>query len=115
MAHARAGQSPQPSLPRTGDRRVAQTAGYCWFDLGMAPLSGLEARALAPLWTRVGGLVYRRGEAFYSFRGLRRFKEKFDPVWEPRYLATPGGMAVPAVLSDVTVLVSRGLGGTVRR
>lgn len=92
-----------------------KAAGYRWFDLGMAPLSGLDARALAPLWTRAGDLVYRRGEAFYPFKGLRRFKEKFDPVWEPRYLATPGGMAVPAVLGDVMSLVSRGLGGTVRR
>ena len=92
-----------------------RAAGYRWFDLGMAPLSGLEARHLAPLWTRLGGLLYRRGDSFYSFRGLRRFKEKFDPIWEPRYLATPGGIAVPAVLGDVTTLISGGIGGTMRK
>jgi len=29
-------------------------AGYRWFNLGMAPLSGLEAHPLAPAWHRVG-------------------------------------------------------------
>ena len=28
--------------------------GYRWFNLGMAPLAGLEARTLAPLWSRAG-------------------------------------------------------------
>ena len=30
--------------------------GYRWFNLGMAPMSGFEDRALAPLWSRVGVL-----------------------------------------------------------
>jgi len=89
--------------------------GYAWFDLGMAPLSGLESRALAPLWSRLGAGVYRHGERFYNFRGLRAYKEKFDPIWEPRYLASPGGLALPSVLASVASLISRGLAGTVRR
>src|SRR5262249_57220630 len=28
--------------------------GYRWFNLGMAPFSGLEGRTLAPLWNRLG-------------------------------------------------------------
>ena len=90
-------------------------AGYRQFDLGMAPLSGLDPRRLSPLWNRLGSLVYRRGEQFYHFQGLRRFKEKFDPEWEPRYLATPGPSTVPAALGGVTTLVSRGIAGAVRR
>jgi phosphatidylglycerol lysyltransferase len=82
--------------------------GYEWFDIGMAPLSGLEASPVAPLWSRLGRLVYRRGEAFYNFQGLRAFKQKFDPVWEPRYLAYPGGLALPRVLADVSALVAGG-------
>lgn len=83
--------------------------GYRWFNLGMAPLSGLEARSLAPPWRRLGGFLYRHGEAFYNFEGLRRYKEKFDPTWEPRYLAAPGGLQLPAVLLDVTTLISGGI------
>jgi phosphatidylglycerol lysyltransferase len=82
--------------------------GYGFFGLGMAPLSGLEASPLAPLWARLGQIVYRRGEAFYNFQGLRAFKEKFHPVWEPRYLAYPGGLSLPRVMADVSALVAGG-------
>ena len=83
--------------------------GYRWFNLGMAPLSGLENRALAPLWHRMGSFLYRHGESFYNFEGLRRYKDKFDPVWEPRYLASPGGLHLARVLLDVSTLISGGL------
>jgi phosphatidylglycerol lysyltransferase len=83
--------------------------GYQWFNLGMAPLSGLEQHPLAPIWHRVGNLVFDVGGHFYNFEGLRRYKEKFLPVWEPRYLAAPGGLALPRVLLDVTSLIAGGL------
>ena len=89
--------------------------GYQEFNLGMAPLSGFESRSLAPLWIRAGALVYQHGENFYNFQGLRRYKEKFDPVWEPRYLASPGGLALPRILANVTALISGGLKGVVAR
>jgi len=83
--------------------------GYRWFNLGMAPLSGLEQHPLAPVWHRMGNLVFDVGGHFYNFEGLRRYKEKFSPVWEPRYLAAPGGLALPRVLLDVTSLIAGGL------
>jgi phosphatidylglycerol lysyltransferase len=83
--------------------------GYRWFNLGMAPLSGLEAHPLAPAWHRVGNFVFRHGEHFYNFEGLRRYKSKFAPVWEPRYLAARGGIALPRVLVDVSVLIAGGM------
>jgi phosphatidylglycerol lysyltransferase len=82
--------------------------GYRWFNLGMAPLSGLEASAVSPLRTKLGSFVFRHGGAFYNFEGLRQYKGKFDPVWEPRYLAYPGGLALPRILADVTALVAGG-------
>jgi phosphatidylglycerol lysyltransferase len=82
--------------------------GYQRFNLGMAPLSGLEASPVAPLWSRLGRIVYRRGEAFYNFQGLRTFKEKFHPAWEPCYLAYPGGLSLPGVMADVSALVAGG-------
>src|SRR6185295_15684204 len=89
--------------------------GYRWFNLGMAPLAGLEARAIAPLWSRLGAMVFRHGEHFYNFQGLRHCKDKFDPVWEPRYLACPGGLALPLVLADVAGLIGRGFRGVVAK
>jgi phosphatidylglycerol lysyltransferase len=81
------------------------------FNLGMAPLSGLEDRPLAPAWHRVSRFIYRHGEHFYNFQGLRQYKEKFDPVWEPRYLASPGGLILPRILADLALLIGGGLRG----
>ncbi len=89
--------------------------GFEWFNLGMAPLSGLESRPLAPLWNRFGAALFRWGENFYNFEGLREFKQKFDPVWEPRYLASPGGLALPRVLANVSTLISGGVRGVIAR
>jgi len=84
----------------------AKARGYRWFNLGMAPLSGLSEHRLAPSWHKVAAFVARNGERFYGFGGLRAYKEKFRPVWEPRYLACPGGWTLPQVLMDVTSLIS---------
>jgi phosphatidylglycerol lysyltransferase len=89
--------------------------GFRWFNLGMAPLSGLEEHALAPTWHKLGRIVQRYGETFYNFEGLRRFKEKFDPVWRPRYLAAPDGLAMAGALLDVTALISGGVRNVLRK
>ena len=83
---------------------------YQWFNLGMAPLAGLEEHALAPTWHKLGRMVQRYGEAFYHFEGLRKYKEKFLPIWRPRYLAASGKFGVAGALLDVTSLVSGGVG-----
>lgn len=85
--------------------------GYRWFNLGMAPLAGLERRALAPFWSRLGAFVFARGEGFYGFQGLRDYKDRFDPVWEPRYLASPGGLMLPFILTDIAALIGGGIKG----
>jgi phosphatidylglycerol lysyltransferase len=89
--------------------------GYRWFNLGMAPLSGLEEHALAPTWHKLGRLVQRYGEMFYHFEGLRKYKEKFLPVWRPRYLAAPDGLATAGALLDVTALISGGVSKVLRK
>jgi phosphatidylglycerol lysyltransferase len=86
----------------------SRAQGYTWFNLGMAPLAGLERHPLAPAWHRVGSFVFRHGEHFYNFEGLRRYKEKFRPVWEPKYLAAKGGLTLPRTLLDISTLVSGG-------
>jgi phosphatidylglycerol lysyltransferase len=91
----------------------AQT--FEWFNLGMAPLSGLEEHALAPAWHKLGRMVQRYGETFYNFEGLRKYKEKFNPVWRPRYLAAPEGLAMAGALLDVTALISGGVRNVLRK
>jgi len=89
--------------------------GYRMFNLGVAPLSGLERRAMAPLWSKIGAFIFRHGEHFYHFQGLREYKEKFDPEWEPKYLASPGGLLLPRILTDITALISGGLKGVITK
>lgn len=82
--------------------------GYQCFSLGMAPLSGFEDSPVASLWQRVGAFVYEHGEAMYGFHGLRAFKDKFHPDWEPRYLAYQGGLGLPRILADTSALIAGG-------
>jgi phosphatidylglycerol lysyltransferase len=84
-----------------------QSQGYRWFDLGMAPLAGIESRELAPLWNKLAALLFKHGDHFYGFEGLREYKDKFDPVWKPKYLAARGGLALPRILADVTALIGK--------
>ncbi len=86
----------------------AQQHGYREFVLGMAPLSGFEVSPVASLWNRVGAFIYEYGEAIYNFQGLRAFKAKFHPEWEPHYLAYPGGLRLPRIMADVSALVAGG-------
>ena len=86
-----------------------QAHNFECFSLGMAPLSGMADHPLAPNWHRLGRLLFAHGEHFYNFQGLRAFKEKFDPHWEPRYLASQGGVAPLMVLTDIAALISGGL------
>ena len=81
--------------------------GYERFSLGMAPMSGFERSPVEPLWAKVGVSLYEHGETFHSFQASRAFKERFNPFWEPRYLASPGGLKLPLILADVAALISR--------
>jgi len=63
---------------------------------------------VAPLWARAGNFLFEHGTRFYNFQGLRAYKDKFDPVWEPRYLVYPGGLALLRICADVSALVSGG-------
>jgi phosphatidylglycerol lysyltransferase len=91
--------------------RWGQEQGYQAFEFGMAPLAGLEERRLAPMMSRVGRLLFERGEEIYNFRGVRRFKDKYDPVWQPRYIAAPRKWAIPILLAEVGLLTSGGMAG----
>lgn len=89
--------------------------GYQAFEFGVAPLAGLQDRPLAPIMSRVGRLLYERGEEIYNFQGVRRYKDKYDPVWQPRYIAAPQKWAIPFLLADIGLLSSGGMSGLTKR
>jgi phosphatidylglycerol lysyltransferase len=88
-----------------------QMNNYRWFSLGMAPLAGLERHPLAPLWHKIGTAIFDLGEEFYNFEGLYEYKAKFEPEWQPRYLAAPAGLSAPFILMTVARLISGGWKG----
>ena len=89
--------------------------GYHTLSLGMVPLSGFHAHRLAPRWHRLARVIWSFGRRFYNFQGLRAFKEKFDPVWEPRYLAASGWFGPYLALIDIAALIGGGVRATLGR
>jgi phosphatidylglycerol lysyltransferase len=71
-------------------------------------LSGFETSPVATFWNRLGAFLYDHGGSFYNFQGLRAYKQKFNPEWQPRYLAYPGGMRLARILADVSALIAGG-------
>lgn len=68
--------------------------------LGLAPLANPDGDTLPERALR---LLYQRGEAAFHFRGLRDFKAKWQPRWEPRYLVYRSDLELP----EVAVAVAR--------
>ncbi len=83
----------------------ARDHGYVHFSLGLAPLAGIEAKPLSSAWHKLAALIYELGGDFYNFEGLRAYKEKFKPSWQPRYFAIQGQEAalVPALMAVVAL------------
>ncbi|MDQ8199333.1 bifunctional lysylphosphatidylglycerol flippase/synthetase MprF [Pelagicoccus enzymogenes] len=84
----------------------AKAEGFSFFDLRVAPLSGITVGNAVPIAHKLLDLVFNHGENFYGFRGIRSYKERFNPEWEPIYVASPGSWRLPFVTADVTRVVS---------
>jgi phosphatidylglycerol lysyltransferase len=88
-------------------------AGAMEFSLGIAPLSGLSSRSMERIWRRFGRFIYRHGGTFYNFEGLRAFKQKFRPDWQPRYIALPPNASPMRAMADVALLIAGGARGLI--
>jgi phosphatidylglycerol lysyltransferase len=64
--------------------------GVTRFNLGLAAMSGVEDLEDKQLEEQLLSGLYGRFGKVFSFKGLRKFKDKFDPVWQPRYLVYRG-------------------------
>src|SRR5699024_2480853 len=56
-----------------------------FFNLGMAPLSNVGTSRKSFIQERIAYLVYEFGSHFYSFHGLREYKDKYATHWTSRY------------------------------
>jgi phosphatidylglycerol lysyltransferase len=84
----------------------AKERGFKRFNLGMAPLAAVgEARRARPV-ERLAHQFFLHGETWYNYQGLRHFKERFHPVWEPRYMAYRRPWDWPLAVVATTQLIS---------
>jgi phosphatidylglycerol lysyltransferase len=84
----------------------AKARGFRRFNLGMAPLAAVGATRSARPMERLAHQFFLHGEAWYNYQGLRRFKERFHPTWEPRYLAYRRPWDWPFAVAATTQLIS---------
>jgi len=92
----------------------ARAQGCSTFNLGLSALSGIGENPNDPATERILHFIYEHVDQFYNFKGVHEFKNKFHPVWSPRYLVYPGSPSLPAVWMAV-VQANSGTGGLRRK
>ncbi|BBM21062.1 lysyl-tRNA synthetase [Lactiplantibacillus plantarum] len=65
----------------------ARDDGYAYFNMGMAPLSGVGVSRYSFIQEKIAHLIYEYGYQLYGFQGLRSYKEKYVTDWAPKYIA----------------------------
>ncbi len=80
--------------------------GFKFFSLSLAALSGVGDEPGASIEEKAVHLVYEHLNRFFSYKGLRAYKDKFDPVWQDRFLIHEGGPAglIKTTLALVAVM-----------
>jgi phosphatidylglycerol lysyltransferase len=81
----------------------------------MAPLASVGEHRGAYRRERLASLVFRRGEQWYNFQGVRYYKQKFNPDWLPRYMAYEGAWEWPVALANVSALIAGSWKGAVTK
>jgi lysylphosphatidylglycerol synthetase-like protein (DUF2156 family) len=46
---------------------------------------------------------------------VRHYKSKYDPTWQPRFVAAPRKWAIPRLMADAGLLSSGGVAGLAKR
>jgi phosphatidylglycerol lysyltransferase len=76
--------------------------GYRSVNMGLAPLSGIEGINMTQKTIKY---AYENLKAFAQFKGLRKYKDKFLPVWEKKFLIYSHNyhlLQVPSALARVS-------------
>ena len=81
--------------------------GFKRYSLGMAPFSNVGDQPNAPVIERAIRVLYDHFSVVFSYKGLYSYKAKFQPSWEPRYLAFSGETALPKIILALIQLSER--------
>jgi phosphatidylglycerol lysyltransferase len=74
--------------------KLADSTGYQYVNLGLSPLAGVDnLQGKNSVLNRTLSYIYANSNRFYSFKGLYRFKQKYEPSWSNRYIAYQRGLS----------------------
>lgn len=82
--------------------KYLKSKGFNTVNLGFAPMSGLDDPHTFP--EKSMKFAYEKIRSFSHYKGLREYKQKFDPEWHNKYLIYQHDydlLQVPAVLSNI--------------
>ncbi|GAA0085336.1 bifunctional lysylphosphatidylglycerol flippase/synthetase MprF [Clostridium sp. CTA-7] len=80
---------------------------YKNFDIGMAPLANVGTSKYSFISEKIAAQICIHGQSFYSFTGLRSFKEKYTKQWVPKYLAYRKKSSLPFTMIQIIYLCHR--------
>jgi phosphatidylglycerol lysyltransferase len=75
----------------------AKSAGCARFNFGLSALSGIGEMPEDPAIEHALRFIFEHVRQFYNFKGLHAYKDKFGPVWSPRYLIYVNVPSLPAI------------------
>jgi phosphatidylglycerol lysyltransferase len=81
--------------------------GYSRFNMGLAPLSNVGISKYSFLREKIAFQVYLHGQNFYSFKGLKKFKEKYCESWDGRYMAYRKRTSLVITMTQLILLISK--------
>ncbi len=85
----------------------AKDDGFQYFDLGMSPLSNVGTSRFSFMEERIVHIIYEYGARFYSFEGLRSYKDKYVDKWTPKYISYFKGSSLALATMQVFTIVNR--------
>jgi phosphatidylglycerol lysyltransferase len=72
--------------------KYAESLGFKYVNLGLSPLAGVsDLKGENSVLNTTLSFIYANSNRFYSFQGLHRFKQKYEPIWSDRFIAYQKG------------------------
>ncbi|MDY3306677.1 bifunctional lysylphosphatidylglycerol flippase/synthetase MprF [Psychrobacter sanguinis] len=104
---------------KTQSATMSQTTGKPVTSDSINSYGRARSEDIDPKWRLITKTVTKYGKDYYNFEGLRQFKDKYKPHWEPRYIGIETGLRAGVKplqgLTDTTLLISGGLGSFVKK
>lgn len=85
----------------------AKENGFKYFNLGLAPLADVGRTKHAFLREKIAYQIFVYGNFVYSFKGLKKFKEKYATRWEDRYIAYKKGSSVIITVIQLMLVLTK--------